>query len=152
MKPSQKQGSLRLSRTFSVPRERIFRAWTSPEELKKWWLLGQGWRLNVVEVDLRVEGHFRIGLVSTENEMKHEVSGSFKEISEPDRLVYTWNVKDSQGRDEESLVTVEFHPVSISTTELVLTHDHIETKESRQNTYDGWIMVLDGLRRLLGSD
>ena len=143
---------LRLSRTFPVSRERVFKAWTDPEELKKWWLLGHGWRLNVVEVDLRVEGRYRIGLVSTEEKnMVHEVNGIFRRVEAPDRLVYTWRVKDPKGNDEESLVTVEFRDKGSSSTELVLTHDRLENRGSRQTTYDGWLMVLDGLVRLLGS-
>ena len=142
---------LRLSRTFPVPQERVFKAWTNPEELKKWWLLGHGWRLNVVEVDLRVGGRYRIGLESTENNLVHEVNGIFRRVEAPDRLVYSWRVRDPKGDDEESLVTVEFHGKGSSSTELVLTHDRLENRESRQTTYDGWLMVLDGLVRLLES-
>jgi len=35
-KPSR-EATLHLTRTFAAPRETIFRAWTDPEELKKWW-------------------------------------------------------------------------------------------------------------------
>jgi uncharacterized protein YndB with AHSA1/START domain len=141
--------SLRLTRSFSVPRERLFDAWTNPQELKIWWQLGHGWKLNVAEIDLRVGGKYRIGLASSQSDAKHAVTGTFREVSVPERLVYTWVVEGPRTNDEESIVTVEFHDKGTST-ELVLKHDKLVGTESRQNTYDGWLTVLDGLARLLG--
>lgn len=103
----------------------------------------------MVEVDLRVGGHYRIGLTSTERDMVHEVNGIFRRVEAPSRLVYTWTARDPNGRDEESLVTVEFRDKGSDSSELVLTHEGVENHESRQTTYDGWLMVLDGLMRLL---
>ncbi len=133
---------------FGVPRTRLFEAWTDPEELKKWWQLGHGWKLTVAEVDLRVGGKYRIGLTSTRDDAKHNVTGTFREVTAPERLVYTWIVEDPRMRGEESVVTVEFHDKG-SSTELVLKHDMLVGKESHQSTYEGWLMVLDGLRRML---
>jgi len=144
----RREASLKLTRSFNVPRTRVFQAWTDPEELKKWWQLGHGWKLTIAEVDLRVGGKYRIGLHSTEDSSTHRVTGTFREVSAPERLVYTWNVEDPKS-NEESLVTVEFLDRGPST-DVVLTHDRLAGKESRQNTYDGWLIVLDGLVRLLG--
>jgi uncharacterized protein YndB with AHSA1/START domain len=144
----RREASLRLTRSFKVPRTRVFQAWTDPEELKKWWQLGHSWKLTVAEVDLRVGGKYRIGLSSTENSSRHHVTGTFQEVSAPERLVYTWNVEDSSSNDE-SVVTVEFLDKG-SSTDVVLRHDRLAGKESRQSTYDGWLIVLDGLARLLG--
>jgi uncharacterized protein YndB with AHSA1/START domain len=141
--------SLKLARSFNVPRERLFEAWTNPVELKNWWKLGHGWRLSVAEVDLRVGGRYRIGLASSQSDAKHAVTGTFREVSVPERLVYTWIVEDQRTNYEESIVTVEFHDKGNST-ELVLKHDKLLSTESRQNTYDGWLTVLGGLARLLG--
>ena len=146
---SRRESSLKLTRSFKVPRVRVFQAWTDPEELKKWWQLGHGWKLTVADVDLRVGGRYRIGLSSTQNASRHQVTGTFREISVPERLVYTWNVEDPGSKGEESLVTVEFLDKGAST-EVVLKHDRLVAKESRQNTYDGWLIVLEGLARLLG--
>lgn len=149
MSAAQQQSPLRLSRRFPIARARVFKAWTDPAELKKWWLLGHGWRLNVAEIDLRVGGRYRIGLVSTENSQVHEVCGVYRQVSVPNMLIYTWTVSDPKTGDDESLVTVEFRENGPSSTEVVLTHDRVRGRESRQSTYDGWLMVLDGLTRLL---
>jgi len=145
-----KQEFLRLSRSFKVSRDRLFHAWTNPDELKKWWQLGHGWKLTVAEVDLKVGGRYRIGLTSTEGNVKHDVTGVFQEVRVPERLVYSWTVEDPRSGGEESMVTVEFHDKGGST-ELVLRHEKLGGKDSRQSTYDGWLMVLDGLARLMDS-
>lgn len=145
---AQLGNSLKLVRSFSVPRERLFQAWTEPEELKKWWQLGHGWKLTVAEVDLRVGGKYTIGLSSTHNDAWHKVSGTFREVSIPERLVYTWSVEDSRARQEESIVTVEFIDRG-SSSELVLKHERIMGKEPRESNYNGWLLVLDGLTKML---
>lgn len=147
--PSRNGPSLRLTRLFNAPRTRVFQAWTDPEDLKKWWQLGHGWKLTVADVDLRVGGKYRIGLTSTDNASRHEVTGTFREISAPERLVYTWNTENSGSKSEESLVTVEFLERGAAT-EVILRHDRLKVKDSRKNTYNGWLIVLDGLSRLLG--
>ena len=140
--------SLNLTRSFKASRSKVFRAWTEPEELKKWWQLGQGWRLNIVEVDLRVGGKYRIGLTSAGGDATHEVTGMFQEVSPPERLVYTWTTKGSGLGSDDSLVTVEFHDKGAST-EVVLRHESLAGDRSRQNTYEGWLTVLDGLAKLM---
>ncbi len=53
--------TLRLTRTFAAPREKVFRAWTDPEELKKWF--GPvGYATPMAEVDLRVGGKYQLGM------------------------------------------------------------------------------------------
>jgi len=55
----QRATALTLRRTFQASRERVFRAWTSPEEMKRW--KGPGDRTTpIVEVDLRVGGAYRV--------------------------------------------------------------------------------------------
>ena len=147
---SRKHVSLRTTRTFPVPRDRVFQAWTKPEELKKWWQLGHGWKLSIVQVDLRVGGKYRIGLDSTRENAKHHVSGTYREVLIPEKLVYTWTTENPE-RGEESLVTVEFRDKG-SSTELVLTHDLLVNKQEHESTYEGWLIVLDGLRRMLESE
>jgi uncharacterized protein YndB with AHSA1/START domain len=146
--PSRSKSSLMLTRSFKVPRTRVFQAWTDPEELKKWWQLGHGWKLTVADIDLRVGGKYRIGLSSPQTGQLHQVTGTFREISAPERLVYTWSVEGPGSNHEESVVTVEFLDKGTST-DVVLRHDRLATKESRQNTSDAWLTVLEGLASLL---
>jgi|SRR5919108_3402652 uncharacterized protein YndB with AHSA1/START domain len=149
MNPVSRDATLTLTRSFKAPRARVFQAWTNPDELKKWWQLGHGWKLNIVEVDLKVGGKFRIGLTSSSSDATHEVTGVFREVLPPERLVYTWTTNDSESKGDHSLVTVDFRDKGAST-EVALRHERLAEKQTRQNTYDGWLIVLDGLARLMG--
>jgi len=55
----QRTAALQIRRTFPASRERVFRAWTTPEEIKRWKAPGDR-TSPVVEVDLRVGGKYRI--------------------------------------------------------------------------------------------
>ncbi len=150
-KGTDSQTSLTLSRLLAAPRHRVFKAWTDPEEIEKWWNLGEEWGSSIAEVDLRVGGHFRIGLRSLKNDKVHSVRGVYREVVPPERLVYTWVVEDPKAAEVETLVTVEFRNRNGST-ELVLTHQLLREKDLRDSVSMGWSLVLEGLTRLLLSD
>ena len=57
---SRPTASLSLVRVFSAPREKVFRAWTDPAELKKWWG-PEEYTTPIVEVDLRAGGAIGLG-------------------------------------------------------------------------------------------
>src|SRR5260221_13400320 len=91
-----------VRRTIRATAERIFAAWTQPAQLMAWWgprpVTCAG-----AEVDLRIGGHYRIG-----NALPHgtsvTISGEFREIEAPSKLVYTLRPRSSL--EEASLVTV----------------------------------------------
>lgn len=135
------QVSLRLTRQYPHPREKIFRAWTDPQALKRWFLPGDGHRVRIAEVDLRVGGRYRIVVQSAHGE-EHGVAGTYREISAPARLVFTWTWQG--GPQVESIVTVELreHPRG---TELTLTHERLPDAQSRARHEQGWTGCLDHL-------
>jgi len=76
-----------ITRQFDAPARLIFKAWTTPELVKRWWGFDSSQWL-VCEVDLRVGGSWRY---VTREEGGYEVGfhGEFKEIDAPKRLVNT---------------------------------------------------------------
>jgi uncharacterized protein YndB with AHSA1/START domain len=91
-----------LTREFDAPRRLVFDALTKPELLVRWF--GRhGWNLVTCEVDLRVGGRWRfVSRGPGGAEMGH--GGVYREISPPERLVYTGSY-DDQWFPGESLVT-----------------------------------------------
>jgi uncharacterized protein YndB with AHSA1/START domain len=96
-----------LTRIFNAPRELVFRAWTEREHLIKWW--GPGVFTNpVCEVDLRLGGAWRIVMRGPDG-TDYPCGGVYREIVEPERLVFTNIATDAQGnRLLEGLTTVTF--------------------------------------------
>jgi uncharacterized protein YndB with AHSA1/START domain len=95
-----------LTRDFEAPRSLVFEMFVKPEHLKRWWGL-RGSTLTVCDVDLRPGGAWRYvtrGAKGHENPFK----GIYKEITPPERLVYTL-VYDVEGaREHPGLVTDVF--------------------------------------------
>ncbi|MBI3127030.1 MAG: SRPBCC domain-containing protein [Candidatus Tectomicrobia bacterium] len=148
--PARALHTLRLVRTFEAPRERVFRAWTDPEALKEWYG-PDGWSTPSAEVDLRAGGGYRITMKGPEGE-EIRLSGTFREVRPPERLVYTWNWEKFHldlGGLGETLVTVEFHERG-GATELILTHERFPRAETRDLHGGGWASTLDCLAEYLG--
>ena len=135
--------ALNLRRTFSAPPERVFRAWTEPQEMKQWWGPGE-YSAPQVEVDLRVGGRFRIAMKPPEGELFY-LGGEYREVVPPKRLVFTWQW---EGDPVETLVTLEFLDLG-GMTELIVTHERFPDEEQCQRHREGWNATLEKLPRVL---
>jgi uncharacterized protein YndB with AHSA1/START domain len=77
-----------MSRMFAAPRRLVWDAWTNPQHVPHWMLGPEGWTMPVCEIDLRPGGGWRfVWRRADGNEM--EMTGEYREISPPDRLVST---------------------------------------------------------------
>ena len=105
--------TLRVTRLIKAPRERVFAAWTTPEDIVKWFG-PETCQVLSAKVDLRVGGqyHFRVkGQDCNTGKDKGEIDlrGTYSEIKKPSRLVYTWHWHGSPEVEfGETLVTVDF--------------------------------------------
>jgi uncharacterized protein YndB with AHSA1/START domain len=141
----QRTAALSLRRTFQASRERVFRAWTTPEEIKRW--KGPGERTTpVAEVDLRVGGAYRVHMRSPDgSEMR--LVGVYREVDPPKKLVYTWGWETNPEMGE-TLVTVEFLERGRAT-EVVLKHELFPADDVRDQHEQGWHGSLDKLDKIL---
>jgi uncharacterized protein YndB with AHSA1/START domain len=135
--------SLTIRRTYPRPRAEIFRAWTDPQELMKWWA-PPGHDSPSADIDLRVGGRYRLAIRKLPGGTPFYVSGVYREIVIPERLVFTWNWEGGPPSGSGTLVTVEFHNTADGT-ELVLSHERFDTEASRDAHAQGWQGVLDKL-------
>ena len=76
-----------ITREFDAPRELVFKAYTTPELIRRWWSAGRG-EMTVAEVDLRVGGGWRYVMV-TEDGFEVAFHGEYREIVQDERLVST---------------------------------------------------------------
>ncbi|MBP2671175.1 MAG: hypothetical protein H6Q85_1241 [candidate division NC10 bacterium] len=103
-----------LTRDFEAPRSLVFEMFVRPEHLRRWWGL-RGSTLTVCDVDLRPGGAWRY---VTRGPKGHEnpFTGVYREITPPERLVYTL-VYDVEGaREHPGLVTDVFSEKAGGTT------------------------------------
>ena len=156
------EATLRISRTINAPRDLVFRAWTEPESLSRWWGAGPGFKTPIAEVDLRVGGKYRLGMQAPDQDHPFIVGGVYKEIVPPEKLVYTWAWEypgqESASRPQsgpesvvgpgETLVTVLFQDAG-DKTEVVLTHEFFPDQNMRDEHNKGWDGCLENLAKLL---
>ena len=76
-----------ITREFAAPRHLVYKAWTTPELVKRWWHAKRG-TMTVAEIDLRVGGKWRYAMV-TDGGFEVGFHGEFREIVPNERLVST---------------------------------------------------------------
>jgi len=139
---------IEITRVYDAPRELVWRAWTEPEELVRWWG-PSGWStpLDTVTMEVRPGGTFRLTSISDEG-AEMPVAGVYREVTEPERLVleeppdHAWH--------EGSVSTVTFTDLGEGRTEVALRAIVLTTDEMRLNAERGMNGTLDRLGEHLG--
>jgi uncharacterized protein YndB with AHSA1/START domain len=130
--------AVHVARTFPASRERVFRAWTETEAVRRWFGT-RGAMIDSVETDVRVGGRYRISLKVPPTMRKAQVGGTYLEVTPPERLVFTWawtRMPPAFGMGD-SKVTVEFDEVGDGT-EVRLTHELLDKGRLRAFHRFGW--------------
>jgi uncharacterized protein YndB with AHSA1/START domain len=132
-----------ITRIFDAPRSLVFKAWTAPEHLMRWWG-PHGFRVLSCEIDLRVGGAWRLSMRSPAGVVDRQ-QGVFREIVEPERLVFTYAFEDESGHaGHQTIVTVSFAEVG-SKTRLTVHQALFETVTVCDDHVRGWGEALDHL-------
>jgi uncharacterized protein YndB with AHSA1/START domain len=76
-----------ITRTFDAPRHLVFKAYTTPELIKRWWSGDRG-EVTIAEVDLRVGGTWRY-VMTANGGFEVGFHGKFREIVPNERIVST---------------------------------------------------------------
>jgi uncharacterized protein YndB with AHSA1/START domain len=140
---------LRLERVIRADRERAFAAWTRPELLREW-SAPEGMTIEEGELDLRVGGRWRV-VMTEPNGKRHEAFGTYREVTPPERLVYTHAWRQGNGSSPETTLVVEFHEVA-GGTRVVLTQEGFASPESRDGHGEGWSSSLNRLEAMFAED
>jgi uncharacterized protein YndB with AHSA1/START domain len=138
--------SLTLNRHYPVAPEKVWRAWTDPEAIKRWWGPGDNQPVSVAQLDVRVGGRFRVVFGGPEGR-DHDVQGVYREVVPNRKLVFTWTWPNSTP-ERESLVTIVFKKVA-GGTELVFRHEQFIDETVRDNHKQGWSESFVKLERFL---
>ena len=119
-----------ITREFAAPAELVWKAWTTPELVRRWWHAKRG-EVTVCEIDLRVGGAWRYVMIAN-GDFEVGFHGEFREIVPHERLVSTEVFEGMP--DASSLNTMTLTEAGGRTTvELLVEH---ETKEHRDGHVD----------------
>jgi uncharacterized protein YndB with AHSA1/START domain len=130
-----------ITREFDAPRHLVYKAWTTPELVKRWWSGHRG-EVTSAEIDLRVGGTWRYVMVASEG-FEVAFHGEFREIVPNERIVNTevYEMPDAPplAPEDEPLNIVTFTEVDGRTTLSVLVQT--TTKELRDLIVDSGMEV-----------
>lgn len=128
------------SRVIAASPERLFAAWTRPDQLRKWWG-PPGGHCEDAQLDVRVAGAYRLDNRTANGELI-TISGTFTEVNPPATIAYTWQV--DPGPAHREFVTVSFTACD-GGTNVVIRHDQIADDATRREHARGWDSCLDRL-------
>ncbi len=137
-----------ITRIFDAPRALVFKAWTDPAQLAAWWG-PKGFTNPVCEVDLRVGGRLRIVMRAPDG-AEHPMIGIFREISAPERLVFSNIATDREGKILlEGLTTVIFADHGDGRTKLTVESRAVARVDYASRMLEGmeagWMQSIDRL-------
>lgn len=107
--------SLTIRRTFDAPRERVWEAWTDPEQVDRWWG-PDGFTTSTDEMAVESGGVWRFVMVGPDGE-EYPNRITYDAVEAPERLVYTHGSPDDP---EQFRVTVTFDEPDEGRTELTM--------------------------------
>jgi len=141
--------TLVLTRVFDAPRRLVFKAWTEPDRAARWWG-PQGFTTLSCKLDARPGGTFRLQTRSPEGAI-HTKRGIYREVVEPERLVFTFAWEDDDGNPKhETLITLTFVERGTKT-ELTLHQAVFESTTSRDAHQAGWTSCMERFAAYLAS-
>jgi uncharacterized protein YndB with AHSA1/START domain len=95
-----------ITREFDAPRHLVYKAWTTPELVERWWAGHRG-KTTLVEMDVRVGGRWRYVLIASSGGQEVGFHGEYREIVPNERLQYTEVYEGAPGGDP-AVVTATF--------------------------------------------
>lgn len=136
---------LNIRRTYRVAPEKVWRAWTDPQALTRWFGPGEPDSVTLAEVDLRVGGRYHVVFFTRDGE-EHDVSGVYLEVVPQRKLVFSWAWKSTPER--VSQVGIELRPIS-GGTELSFVHERFFDRAARDGHEGGWLPTFTKLESFL---
>ncbi len=110
--PLPNRRTVTLTRVYDAPRSLVFKMWIDPKHMARWWG-PKAFANPVCEIDARPGGRIRIvmrGPKGSDYDCDFPMSGTFHEVVEPERLVFTAVAEDNDGRpllEAHTVVTFE---------------------------------------------
>ena len=113
---------LSMTRRYPVSSDLMFRVWTEPEHLQRWFFELKPGASAHADVDLRVNGAYRVSLHGPDGEVIYAVAGRYRAIEAPAKLVMSWRWEAPPMDNVDTVVTVAFTDLGHET-EVAVIHE-----------------------------
>jgi uncharacterized protein YndB with AHSA1/START domain len=150
-------GAQTFTRIFNAPRALVWKAWTTPETVMKWWG-PKGFTCPICRIDLRVGGRFTYSMKTPDGQVGYN-GGEFRELVPFEKIVWLWYFADADGNrvspaqyglpDEDregNIDVIRFEDYADGRTKLTYTrNDPTASKEEQEGAAEGFSQIFDKL-------
>jgi uncharacterized protein YndB with AHSA1/START domain len=146
---------VRATYRYNVPAAKVFDAWLTPAQAGRFLFATRTGNILACEIEPEVGGSFTVtdrrpNADGDESFFEAQHRGVYVEIERPTRLAFDFSVEPYS--DAATRVTLDFVPLGVSITELVLAHNLGVGKDAKANeerTRQGWTNMLEQLNKVL---
>jgi uncharacterized protein YndB with AHSA1/START domain len=133
---------VRIRRSYDVPAQRIYDAWTDPDQIRQWLTRG-----GTYDAAVRVGGAYQLDMLHDGRIWEHK--GTYLHLEPPHVIEFTWITPHST-YGTESLVRIEITDLGAGC-EMVLTHTKLPDQHQADQHGRGWTMFAEILAKQVGS-
>jgi uncharacterized protein YndB with AHSA1/START domain len=139
-----------ITRVFDAPRERVWQEWIEPERFADWFGGPESEvPLDTVSMDVRSGGSWRLTMFAASGGREIQWKGEYREVIEPERLVFT--VSDQPDDDRYELIVVLLIDLGDGRTEMQFEQRGLMSPEEYERAGSGWSTFFDRIdERLAG--
>jgi uncharacterized protein YndB with AHSA1/START domain len=141
----EQEPRLRIVRRYPVAPETVWRAWTDPQALSRWFGPGKVNSVTLADLDVREGGRYHIRFATPDGET-HDVSGVYQAVEPHRKLVFSWAWKSTPER--VSRVTLLFCAID-GGTELDFLHERFFDRDAADRHTRGWTATFEKLDAVL---
>jgi uncharacterized protein YndB with AHSA1/START domain len=144
------EAGITITRVFDAARERVWREWTEPEPFADWFG-GPDFEvpLSSVSMDVRPGGAWRARMLAGPGRPDIQWKGEYREVVEPERLVFT--VSDQPGEERYELVTVVLTDLGDGRTEMLFEQRGEMSAAQYGAAREGWSGFFDRIAERLAA-
>lgn len=143
---SSTASALNLNRSVPAARERLYKAFTEPSELARWWL-PDGAREVKFAAKVKEDGELSLSYQTPGGEAVTQ-RGTYRSVSKNEMLVFSLQPDSLHKKEPQTLITVEFRKAD-SGTALAITHEGLPDAATQERFRKDWLGKLERLTRLV---
>jgi uncharacterized protein YndB with AHSA1/START domain len=136
------QAGITMTRVFDAPRERVWKEWTEPERFADWFGGPESEvPVSTVSMDVTEGGALRATMFAGPGRHEIQWKGTYREVVEPERLVFT--ISDQPDEDVYELVIVQLTDLGDGRTEMLFEQRGRLSAEQYKRAGEGWGSFFD---------
>jgi uncharacterized protein YndB with AHSA1/START domain len=120
-----------ITREFDAPRHLVYRAWTTPELVRRWWAGNRG-EVTIAEIDLRVGGTWRY-VMTAHGEFEVGFHGIYRELVENERIISTEVYEGAPDAEALNTLTLSEH-AGRTTMAILVQHQSRANRDAHVNS------------------